>query len=57
MSPEEEEVNGGCAEQYEHGCQDCLDYSCPYRDMVWEDPTDESYAPEYYEEHEGEASS
>lgn len=36
---EEEEVS--CAEQYEHGCQDCEDYGCPYRDAMWTDPQDE----------------
>lgn len=36
---EEEETD--CAEQYEHGCDDCPDYDCPYRDTSWTDPTDE----------------
>jgi hypothetical protein len=37
MSEEEYE---SCAEQYEHGCEDCEDYDCPYRDDVWEDPNE-----------------
>lgn len=35
---EEEEID--CAEEFEHGCDGCDDYSCPYRDTNWEDPNE-----------------
>ena len=38
---EEDEEEISCAEQYEHGCDDCEDYGCPYRDCQWTGPTDE----------------
>lgn len=36
----EEDID--CAEEFEHGCDDCPDYDCLYRDTQWTDPTDES---------------
>jgi len=39
---EEDEEEISCAEQYEHGCDNCEEfYGCPYRDCQWTDPTDE----------------
>jgi len=38
---EEDQEDGTCAEQYEHGCDDCPDYDCPFRDYWWKDATDE----------------
>jgi hypothetical protein len=40
MSEDEEDMD--CAEQYEHGCDDCPDYDCPYRDYWWKDPMEDS---------------
>jgi hypothetical protein len=37
----EEDYDIDCAEQYEHGCNDCPDYDCPFRDFLWTDPYDE----------------
>jgi hypothetical protein len=37
---EDEEEDFDCSEQYEHGCDDCPEYDCPYRDYTWEDPNE-----------------
>jgi hypothetical protein len=39
---EDEDDMISCAEQYEHGCEDCPEYDCPYRDNWWTDPMDEA---------------
>jgi len=43
----EDEENNDCAEEYEHGCEDCKDYTCPYRDTQWVDPTDKDQTEEH----------